>query len=63
MNKDQLSWQEFFKKSQGRKSIPKKINDFNGREKEVFEIFEKHQNNNLHKMKPIPVCKIPDKLK
>ena len=45
------------------KKLDKKINDFNGREKEVFEIFEKHQNNNLHKMKPIPVCKIPDKLK
>jgi len=29
MNKDQLSWQEFFKNSQGRKSIPKKLNDFN----------------------------------
>lgn len=29
MKKDQLSWEEFFKESQGRKSIPKKINEFN----------------------------------
>jgi len=29
MNKDQLSWEEFFKESLGRKSVPKKINEFN----------------------------------
>ena len=29
MKKDQLSWEEFFKESQGRKSDPKKINKFN----------------------------------
>ena len=29
MKKDQLSWEEFFKESQGRKSEPKKINEFN----------------------------------
>ena len=45
------------------KKLGKKISDFNGREKEVFEVFEKHQNNNLHKMNPIPICKIPNNLK
>ena len=29
MNKDQLSWEDFFKESQNRPSIPKKINEFN----------------------------------
>ena len=45
------------------KKLGKKISDFNGTEKEVFEDFEKHQNNNLHKMNPIPICKIPNNLK
>ncbi len=29
MNKDQLSWDEFYKESNGRSDIPKKINEFN----------------------------------
>tara|TARA_B100000787_G_scaffold65831_1_gene48278 strand:+ start:5782 stop:6696 length:915 start_codon:yes stop_codon:yes gene_type:complete len=29
MKKDQLSWEEFFKESQNRSSVPKKINEFN----------------------------------
>ena len=29
MKKDQLSWEEFFKESQNRSSLPKKINEFN----------------------------------
>ncbi len=45
------------------KESGKKIIDFNGREKEVFEIFEKFNSNNQHKMKSIPICKIPNKLK
>ncbi len=33
--------------------------DFSGREREVFEIYEKRHRANLHKMVPIPVCEIP----
>jgi len=40
-----------------------KENLFNGREKEVFEIFKKLHLENQHKMKPIPVCTIPKELK
>ena len=54
---DEIEW------AMKQKKLGKKLSDFDGREKEVFEVFEKHQNNNLHKMKPIPVCKIPNKLK
>lgn len=38
-------------------------NDFEGREKEVFQIFKKFHNQNRHKMDPIPVCEIPVELK
>lgn len=37
-----------------------KSDDFSGREKIVFEIFEKRHKANLHKMIPIPVCEIPE---
>ncbi len=37
----------------------KNINDFTGREKEVFKIFKKFNTANTHKMIPIPICKIP----
>ncbi len=37
--------------------------DFTGREKEVFEIFARLNRNNRHKMDPIPVCIIPEKIK
>lgn len=37
----------------------KKATDFTGRKKEVFEIYTKLNNANAHKMKPIPICKIP----
>lgn len=37
----------------------KTADDFEGREKEVFEIFWKRHQANLHKMVPIPVCEIP----
>ena len=40
-----------------------KENRFNGRKKEVFDIFEKLHLANQHKMKPIPVCTIPQELK
>lgn len=37
--------------------------DFEGRENEIFNIFLKHHKANQHKMKPIPVCVIPGKLR
>ncbi|WP_149277284.1 NAD(+) synthase [Pareuzebyella sediminis] len=40
----------------------KAIDDFSGREKEVFRIFLKFNSSNRHKMIPIPVCEIPDSL-
>lgn len=33
------------------------------RQKEVMAIYEKHHKTNIHKMKPIPVCTIPNKFK
>ncbi len=41
----------------------KTASDFIGREQEVFTIYEKLHRANLHKMNPIPVCKISEKLK
>ena len=41
----------------------KTASDFSGREKEVFEIFERMHRANKHKMVPIPVCEIPEDLK
>ena len=38
-------------------------NDFEGREKEVFEIYERLNKAMSHKVNPIPVCKIPLELK
>lgn len=37
--------------------------DFSGRELTVFLIYKKLNQINQHKMKPIPVCKIPHKIK
>lgn len=37
--------------------------DFQGREKTVFTIYEDFHRRNQHKMKPIPVCIIPEMLK
>ncbi|MEZ4858593.1 MAG: NAD(+) synthase [Flavobacteriaceae bacterium] len=41
----------------------KSVHDFVGRHKEVLEIYLKLNKANLHKMNPIPVCKIPASLK
>lgn len=41
----------------------KTADDFSGRENEVFKIFSKLNNANLHKINPIPVCEIPFHLK
>lgn len=37
--------------------------DFNGRKKEVFDIYVRLNSANKHKMDPIPVCEISDSLK
>jgi NAD+ synthase len=36
----------------------KKVSDFEGRQKNVFEIYKRLNTANRHKMEPIPVCKI-----
>ncbi len=41
----------------------KSINDFQGREREVYEIYSKFNSANKHKMNPIPVCIIPENIK
>ncbi|SDW42469.1 NAD+ synthase [Lutibacter oricola] len=41
----------------------KTINDFEGRQKEVFTIYSQRNRANKHKMDPIPVCEIPADLK
>ena len=37
--------------------------DFEGRKREVFDIYKRFNTNNQHKMQPIPICKIPLNLK
>lgn len=39
------------------------LDDFTGREREVFEIYTKRHKANLHKMMPIPICEIPKEWK
>ena len=41
----------------------KTAEDFEKRERTVFEIYSRYNAANKHKMNPIPVCKIPDDLK
>ena len=41
----------------------KKLDDFQGREKEVFAIYTRLNRINQHKINPIPVCTIPNHLK
>ncbi len=41
----------------------KSTSDFEGREKEVFEIYKRLNTANQHKMNPIPVCEISEELK
>jgi len=45
------------------KNLNKKLIDFKGREKEVFQILQKFNKQNLHKMNPIPIYKVPQILK
>ncbi len=39
-----------------------KASDFSGREREVFEIYDRLNKLAQHKMNPIPICKIPEEL-
>lgn len=41
----------------------KHLDDFSGRQKEVFERYMRMNAANQHKMQPIPVCEIPNHLK
>lgn len=45
-----------------RQAEGKSISDFEGREKEVYEIYSRLNKQNQHKMMPIPVCEIPKHL-
>lgn len=54
---DELEW-AMLMQEQG-----KKLSDFSGREKAVYEIYSKLNRANQHKMLPIPVCEIPKNLK
>lgn len=59
---DELEWamnalsQKTKIKNQKSKDKRQKLNE---RQKKVIEIYLKHRRKNLHKMQPVPVCKIP----
>jgi NAD+ synthase len=40
----------------------KTLDNFTGREAEVFKIYKRFNNSNKHKMIPIPICEIPNDL-
>lgn len=54
---DELEW-AMFEAEKG-----KTEDDFSGRQKEVFQIYQSRHKANLHKINPIPVCEIPVHLK
>lgn len=54
---DELEW------AMKMKDNNKVVSDFVGRKKVVFEIFQKLNKANQHKMNPIPVCEIPNYLR
>lgn len=54
---DELEW------AMKQKEKGAKASDFSGREMEVFTIFSTRNAANLHKINPIPVCKVPVNLK
>ena len=54
---DELEW------AMKMKDEGKNANDFEGRQKEVFAIFNQFNTSNAHKMNPIPVCIIPEIIK
>jgi NAD+ synthase len=53
---DELEW------AMKMNDLEKSSEDFEGREKIVFDLFLKLNNTNKHKMIPIPICKIPKDL-
>jgi NAD+ synthase len=53
---DELEW------AMKMQDLQKTIDDFSGREREVFKIYTRLNRINQHKMHPIPVCKIPVEL-
>lgn len=56
-NYDELEW------AMSQMEKGKTIEDFNGREAEVFKIYKRLNTINQHKMNPIPICRIPKDLK
>ncbi len=54
---DELEWAMKMKEN------GKTTSDFSGRQKVVFDIFHRLNRANQHKMTPIPVCEIPEKLR
>ncbi len=56
-NYDELEW------AMNEHTAGKRIDDFSGRQKEVYKTYLSLHRANLHKMKPIPVCEIPEILK
>ena len=54
---DELEW------AMAQADLGKTADDFEGREQRVMEIYTRRHNANKHKMVPIPVCEVPDKLK
>lgn len=54
---DELEW------AMNMKELGKTLQDFEGREQEVYNIFLHLNKVNQHKMIPIPVCQIPESLK
>lgn len=54
---DELEW------AMKQVDLGKTASDFSGRQKEVFEIYQRLYKANRHKMIPIPVCEIPDEVK
>lgn len=54
---DELEW------AMKMKEEGKVLQDFEGREKTVFEIYTRLNKANQHKMNPIPICEIPSNLK
>ena len=54
---DELEW------AMSQQDEGKSPNDFEGRQREVYEIYLRLNRANQHKMNPIPVCEIPFELK
>ena len=54
---DELEW------AMNAQTMGKKIDEFDGRKKEVYKTYLNLNTSNKHKMDPIPVCMIPEKLK